>query len=340
MCGIVAVLSSSVPISENLLVHMRDQLIHRGPDSSGLWLDRERRIGLAHRRLSIIDVGPQSDQPFASHDGVFQLVFNGEIYNYIELRQQLARLGVRFETQSDTEVLLKALIEWGEAALPRLNGMFSFAFWDSTRKELLLARDRFGEKPLFIGRGSLNTVVVASEMKAILAHNLIPTTTSGCALKRYGAGLWREDDEETFFENIKRIPPAHLVVLDQYGREVRRRRYWTPDYSNVTELRDPNEVVEEFAFLFAKSVRLRMRSDVSIGSSLSGGLDSSVVVAELAGHRENRHFSQNTFTACFPDDPTLSEENDVSLVAASTGVKSHKIAPSPKTLMDESLKLL
>ncbi|MCA9728772.1 MAG: asparagine synthetase B, partial [Candidatus Eisenbacteria bacterium] len=219
MCGLVALLSPRVPIHEELLRAMRDRLVHRGPDSAGLWLRSDRRVGLAHRRLSIIDRSSSADQPMWSGDGELQIVYNGEIYNYVELRTELARLGHHFRTRSDTEVLLAAWQMWGESALPRLNGMFAFAIWDQPRRRLIVARDRFGEKPLFVGRGIHGVLAVASEMKALLAHPMIPQTVSRQSLERFGDGMWREDDSATFFHHIERLAPAHAVIFDEHGRE-------------------------------------------------------------------------------------------------------------------------
>ncbi len=335
MCGLVALISPGVPFSAELLSDMRDRLVHRGPDSAGLWMNADRRIGLAHRRLSIIDRSAQADQPMVSGDGRYQLVFNGEIYNYLELRSELARLGCAFKTQSDTEVLLAALSTWGEAALLRLNGMFAFALWDSETRLLTIARDRFGEKPLFIGRGRFGTVAMASEMKAILAHPHMSSAVDESSISDLGAGLWRESDERTFFANIKRIPPAHLMVFDSFGRERRRARFWTPDYTIINEKITPEEASEEFATHLRRSVRLRMRSDVAVGSSLSGGLDSSMIVAELAGQRATQPFEQNTFSACLLGDPTMSEEPDIDTVVGATGVRGFKTFPEPDGLMED-----
>jgi len=336
MCGLVALLSPAVPIEEVILRTMRDRLTHRGPDSAGLWLADHRRVGLAHRRLSIIDRSVSADQPMLSADGELRIVYNGEIYNYVELRSELARLGHPFRTRSDTEVLLAAWQVWGEASLQRLNGMFAFAIWDQARKQLIVARDRFGEKPLFIGRGRHGLLGVASEMKALLAHHLIMQTTDSTALTRYGEGLWREDDERTFFQYIERLPPAHAAVFDEQGRERKRWRYWTPDFGQIRLDLTPEEAVEEFDQLFTESVSMRLRSDVAVGSSLSGGLDSSTIVAEIARHRQEKNLPQNTFSACFPEDPTLSEEPDIDTVVEHTGVHSWRVTPSADLLASES----
>ncbi len=336
MCGIVALISPAVPIRRDLLDALRDRLRHRGPDNASSWLDASGRVGLGHRRLSIIDMSHAADQPMASSDGRYRIVFNGEIYNYIELRRELEAAGEAFRTHSDTEVLLTALARWGEGALNRLNGMFAFALWDERARRLLVARDRFGEKPLFIGRGRFGTTVFASEMKAILAHPLIGESSDGKALASYGAGSWYEDGDATFFESIRRIPPAHAAWFREDGTEERRWRYWTPDYDAIDDEIKPREAVERFAELLRRSVKTRLRADVPLGSSLSGGLDSSVVVGMLSEMRSESSFTQNTFSACFPSDPTISEHKEIAAVAAKTGVKSFLVAPDPLKLAEES----
>lgn len=335
MCGFVAILSPAVPVREDLLTVMRDRLIHRGPDNGANWLNPARRIALAHRRLSIIDTSHAADQPMSTEDGALRLIFNGEIYNYVELREELKNQGVTFRTQSDTEVLLAALRQWGEDALVRLNGMFAFALWDEQKKAMLVARDRFGEKPLFIGRGRFGLLIFASEMKAILTHPLMNCRRSEEALKRFGNGTWYEDDDLTFFEDIRRLPPAHAAWFNADGHEQRRWRYWTPDYSTVEDGIKPREAVVRFAELMQRSVRLRLRADVPVGSSLSGGLDSSVIVGLLALERRSSAFTQNTFSACFPSDPTISEHEQIAAVAAHANVNSFLVAPDPNNLEDE-----
>ncbi len=319
MCGFVGIISPALPVREDLLRAMRDRLLHRGPDNGANWFHAGSRIALAHRRLSIIDTSHAADQPMLTADGAMCIAFNGEIYNYIELREELTRLGHEFRTRSDTEVLLHALREWGEAALQRLNGMFAFALWDERSRRMLVARDRFGEKPLFVGRGQLNTLVFASEMKAILAHPLVSCAIDEKAMARFGGGSWYEDDGLTFFQDIERFPPAHAAWFREDGSEERRWRYWTPDYTAVNHDLGP-----------------RLRADVPVGSSLSGGLDSSVIVGCLAQERGQSSFTQNTFSAVFPDDPTMSEDKEVDAVVAHTGVNSYRVMPDPLRLMEES----
>ncbi len=189
----------------------------------------------------------------------------------LSFREELANIGVRFRTQSDTEVLLMALKQWGEKAINKLNGMFAFCYWNNRKKQMLVVRDRFGEKPLFIGRGRFGTLVIASEMKAILAHPLMEISACEQAITKYGMGAWYEDDTLTFFDNIERVPPAHATLFNYYGEALKQWRYWTPDYTNINHDITPREASERFLALIDESVRLRLRADVPVGSSLSGG---------------------------------------------------------------------
>lgn len=339
MCGFVALISPGLPIHMDLLTVMRDRLFHRGPDNGSNWIHARGRIALAHRRLSIIDTSHSANQPMSSQDGRVCLAFNGEIYNYLELQKELVALGHTFSTKSDTEVLLIALREWGEAAIPRLNGMFAFAFWDERSKRMLVARDRFGEKPLFIGKGSLNTTIFASEMKAILPHPLMQVSANNQAVSRFGSGRWMEDDDLTFFNDIYRFPPAHAAWYGGDGSQIAKWRYWTPDYTKINYDIKPREAVNTFSDLLEKSIKLRLRADVPLGSSLSGGLDSSAIVGRLAKIRTSSKFTQNTFSAVFPTDPTMSEDQEISDVIKFTGANSFLVSPDPKMLMEESARL-
>ena len=339
MCGFVALISPSIPIDRNLLNIMRDRLYHRGPDNGLTWVHDIHRVGLAHRRLSILDLSRDADQPMVSKDGNFRIVFNGEIYNYVELRSELASKGIKFRTTSDTEVLLEALIEWGEDALPKLNGMFAFTLWDEKRKQLLIARDRFGEKPVFIGRGLHGTTAIASEIKSILAHPTIPCQSSEEALNRYINGSWYEDDELTFFEGIERLPAAHATWINLHGETVKRWRYWTPNYSDINYDITLKDGADRFKDLFQRSIDMRLRSDVPVGSSLSGGIDSSAIVGFLSKQRNKNTFSQNTFSAVFPDDPAISEHDEISQVVTYSDVDSYTTIPQSKMLERESKRL-
>ncbi len=339
MCGFVALISPSVPIDKGLLNVMRDRLYHRGPDNGLTWVHDIHRIGLAHRRLSILDLSRDADQPMVSRDGNFQIVFNGEIYNYVELRSELESKGIQFRTNSDTEVLLESLIEWGEDALLKLNGMFAFTFWDEKRKQILVARDRFGEKPVFIGRGRHGTTAIASEIKSVLAHPMIPCQSSEEALTRYVNGSWYEDDELSFFEGVERLPAAHATWIDLHGETVERWRYWTPNYSEINHGITLKDGTDRFKELFQRSIDMRLRSDVPVGSSLSGGIDSSSIVGFLSEQRNKDTFSQNTFSAVFPDDPAISEHDEISQVVTYSEVESYTTIPQSAMLKRECKRL-
>jgi asparagine synthase (glutamine-hydrolysing) len=339
MCGFAALISPRIPISDDVLTAVRDRMIHRGPDAGVSWIHENRRLALAHRRLSIIDVSHEADQPMVSADGSLRIVFNGEIYNYVELRSELMAEGVSFRTKSDTEVLLNGFAKWGDEVLNRINGMFAFTIWDERRRQLFVARDRFGEKPLFIGRGQSQVVMLASEMKAILTHPLVRISPAAEAVRRFGGGVWYEDDALTFFDGIERFPPAHAAVFSIDGAELRRWRYWTPNYDNIDDDLSATDAVDKFRELLNHSARLRLRSDVPVGSSLSGGLDSSAVVGLVALERKRGAFTQNTFSACFDDDPSISEGPQIDEMVKHACVRSYRVIPSPDGLMAESQKL-
>lgn len=339
MCGILALISPSAAISSGVVDGIRDTLLHRGPDTGVTWIHPSRRLALAHRRLSIIDVSHEADQPMVSADGNLRIVFNGEIYNYRELRSELVAGGASFRTKSDTEVLLQGFAAWGDGVLNRINGMFAFAIWDERRRQLFVARDRFGEKPIFLGRGVDGILLVASEMKAILAHPLIRVSASSEAVNRFGRSTWYEDDELTFFEGIQRFPPAHAAVYGEDGQQLRQWRYWTPEYESINEDLTAAGAVEQFAQLLDGSTRARLNADVPVGSSLSGGLDSATIVGLVAAQRERSSFTQNTFSACFEDDPAISEGPQVDEMVRHAGVRSFRVMPTAVGLMAESQRV-
>lgn len=341
MCGFVAVIAPLDSLPRVVLDDMRDRLAHRGPDGARSWIGTTgvAAIGLGHRRLRIIDLSEAAAQPMDGPSGATRIVYNGEIYNYIELRRELEGLGVRFRTASDTEVLLAAYETWGVACLGRLNGMFAFALWDERTKSLFLARDRLGEKPLFYARLPNGGLAAASEMKALFAHPDIPARPDQDALSLYTAGLYYEDGEQTMFEGIERLAPAHALVVDADGTIVRKWRYWTPRYDEFEEYDDETGLAH-FRTLLDRSIELRLRSDVPVGTSLSGGLDSSYLVCKLAQFRgRSAVLSQNTFSSRFDHDPTLSEGPYIDLVTKTTGVNAFAVTPSPALLAEESALL-
>ena len=339
MCGIVALISPSAAIDPGVADSIRDTLVHRGPEVGLTWVHPSRHLALGHRRLSIIDVSQEADQPMVSADGNLRIIFNGEIYNYRELRSELVARGASFRTKSDTEVLLEGFAAWGDGVLNRINGMFAFAIWDERRRQLFVARDRFGEKPIFVGRGDDGILLIASEMKAILAHPLIRVSPSCEAVNRFGRATWYEDDELTFFDGIQRFPPAHAAVYGEDGQQLRKWRYWTPDYESINEDLTAAGAVEKFVQLLDGSTRARLNADVPVGSSLSGGLDSSTIVGLIAAQRERSAFTQNAFSATFDEDPAISEGPQIDEMVRHAGLRSFRVTPDAAGLMAESQKV-
>ncbi|HMJ01899.1 MAG TPA: asparagine synthase (glutamine-hydrolyzing), partial [Conexibacter sp.] len=328
VCGIGVMVGGGSP-DPTALRRMAAAMAHRGPDGEGIWHDE--RAGLAFRRLAIIDLDPRSDQPL--HLGPLHLVFNGEIYNYRELRDRLRELGHAFATEGDGEVLLHAWAEWGEGALQRLNGMFAFAVWDDASGTLVLATDRFGEKPAYWAEHE-GRLLLASDVRALLQVEPALRAPRTTALGPYLARGVLPPIDESFFAGVRRLPGAHLLRWRD-GR-VKTARWWQPRPVEVPARYE--EAVDEVRRLLSDAIRLRLRSDVAVGSSLSGGVDSSAIVglaAELAGdHR--RH----AFTARFPGFER-DEWAHASAVAHSAGVvEHHEVVPTADELLDDLEQLV
>lgn len=256
------------------LKRMTDSIVYRGPDAEGFYVDDCAALG--HRRLSIIDVS-SGHQPMAAAGGAVQIVFNGEIYDFDVLRSELQALGHVFRTRSDTEVILEAYLEWGEQCLSRLNGMFAFALWDARKRSLLLARDRVGKKPLYyFRRGS--TIGFASELKALQAGDLCSTQIDPVSLDCYFT-FGYVPGPRTIYRDVHKLPPASSLVVGESG--VRLNRYWQLSFAEPRQI-SMDEAVDELEPLLDAAVRGRMVSDVPLGAFLSGGLDSSLVVAAMS----------------------------------------------------------
>jgi len=270
MCGFTGWVDQH-PQTREVLEQMTEALLHRGPDASGIYC--KGPIGLGHRRLSIIDLAA-STQPMSSPDGRYVLAYNGELYNFQSLRTELQGLGVQFITNGDTEVLLQALIVWGEAAIARLEGMFAFAFWDARTETLLLARDPLGIKPLLFSVGA-GRILFASELKALLQHPACSREVNANAI-----GLYLECQyipaPATIFQHIEKLPPAH--VLRYKNGEVHRYCYWTPSYVPKFAGTEEDALVELEAHL-RRSVKSMLVADVPIGAFVSGGIDSSLIAS-------------------------------------------------------------
>ena len=292
MCGILGWLSEKKNKDYARFSSALDTLSHRGPDGRGIWQDQ--KILLGHRRLSIIDLTKNGHQPMIGKRTGSVLIFNGEIYNYKELGKELSELGYQFIGNSDTEVLLNSLIEWGPKAISKLNGMWSFAFWSPLSKKLILSRDRFGVKPLYL-INSKDKLAFASEPKALL--KLFPEYRSineNTLLDFLGNNLLYTKGE-SFYQGISVFPPAHYGIYDLNNKELKVTQYW--DYpKNINQNITEKEALEEFTKLFEDSVKLRLRSDVPVGVTLSGGLDSSSILTAAASKQKN---SINCYTSVY-----------------------------------------
>ena len=291
MCGISGFFHFDVnrPAKSDVLKKMTDVISYRGPDDEGFYL--KQNLALGHRRLSIIDLCT-GEQPMFSDDNKIALIFNGEIYNYIELREELIKLGNKFTTSSDTEVIINAYRTWGVDCQKHFNGMWAFALWDDSSQRLLLSRDRIGEKPLYYSKFD-DTFIFGSEIKTIIAYGTpekprVDMTELYLSLSFIPAPY-------TFFENIYQLMPGKYLLVDRSG--VKEESYWDlPDISEKDLIRDKNYIEKEFARLFDDAVRIRMRSDVDFGAFLSGGLDSSCVVSAMSNHTSK---TIQTFTMGF-----------------------------------------
>lgn len=285
MCGIAGIVSETGGSLERKLAPMIDAQAHRGPDDSGVWSDE--RCVLGHRRLSIIDLSEAGRQPMSNDDGDVQITFNGEIYNFQQLRRELEGLGYGFRTRTDTEAIIHAYERWGVDCLAKLRGMFAFAIWDRRLRRLFLARDRVGKKPLFYARFG-GRFLFASELQGILADPDVPRAVDPQAIDAY-LSYGYTPAPNTAFKGIFKLPPAHYLTLDvkQTGFERRVERYWSLDYEPKLRVSE-EEACEALREKMTEAVRLRMISDVPLGAFLSGGIDSSIVVglmAKLSGEK-------------------------------------------------------
>ncbi|MBN8543777.1 MAG: asparagine synthase (glutamine-hydrolyzing) [Alphaproteobacteria bacterium] len=340
MCGFVAVIGPGAPLPEALLSHMRDQLAHRGPDGAANWQGTHANgtVAMGFRRLAIIDTRQVADQPMVSADGRYTIVFNGEIYNYIELRDELIARGHAFQTRSDTEVLLCAYIEWGEEMIHRLNGMFAFMIWDQEHGEALIARDRFGEKPLYYAQLPDGKLVFASEIKAILAHPDMPMSYDKTLMGRVVDGHIIFGKEETLFQGVKQLRAAHMLRVGADGAIRATRRYWKPEYTQSLNDVPKSQLIEELRHHLERSLHMRMRSDVPVTACLSGGLDSSSIVGLLAGFPKGERI-ESAISVRFPDDPTIDEGSYIDQMLNATHLKGHAVTPTSNDLITDLRKL-
>jgi asparagine synthase (glutamine-hydrolysing) len=281
MCGIAGLVQlNGDAVSPAILQRMTDAIAHRGPDGEGHWIDGN--VGLGHRRLAIIDLSPLGHQPMITADHRYAFSYNGEIYNFRELRAELEVAGYNFRSKSDTEVMLYALAHWGPSALDRFNGMFAFALWDRKEHRLMLARDRYGIKPLYIARQGHN-FWFASEQKAILSDTRFRRSLDKPALLEYFT-FQNIFTDRTLLEDVQLLPPGHFMTIDlSTGTpDIQRTRYWDYRFREPERPADKREYVEELDRLFRQAVNRQLISDVELGAYLSGGMDSGSITAVAA----------------------------------------------------------
>ncbi len=320
MCGIAGIVNfDGAPVAEEILRTMTEAMAHRGPDGSGA--RTFGAVGLGHRRLSIIDVEGGA-QPMSNEDGSVWIVFNGEIYNHLELRGELEAKGHLFKTHCDTESIIHLYEELGSQCVKRLNGMFAFALLDLSKRKLLLARDRLGKKPLcyFVDGSSL---VFASELRALSLHPAAPREIDPQALHDY-LTLQYVPSPSTIYQGVKKLPPAHLLELNLATGRHRVERYWHCDYSRKGRIGFA-DAARELRGLVEDAVRRRLMSDVPLGAFLSGGLDSSIIVGVMAKLAD---MPVRTFTIGF-DDPAYDERPYAAAAAKAFGVEHHEKVVSP-----------
>lgn len=283
MCGFSGIYhyGTESPVEKNILEKMNDAIAHRGPDGFGYHLDG--RIGLGHRRLSIIDLA-EGDQPMYNHDGSVVIVFNGEIYNYRELRDQLVSAGYQFKTHSDTEVIIHLYEQKGIDCLADFNGMFCFALWDANQKRLFIARDRLGEKPFYYSKEN-GRLIFSSELKSLKKHPNVEPEINLEALEDFLCYGY-VPAPKSIYRNVHKLPAAHYLLVED--GEISTARYWSiPDGQSSTALSEP-EYFSQLKSLLDESVNIRLRSDVPVGAFLSGGIDSSLMVALCAQQAEQK----------------------------------------------------
>ncbi len=329
MCGIIGVASRTAVSERGWLALGRDVLRHRGPDDAGEWWSADACVGLGHRRLAIIDLSPAGHQPMQDAGGGLCIVFNGEIYNFADLRQELIAKGHAFRSHSDTEVILAAYREWGTDCLSRLNGMFAFALYDSRRRQLFIARDRAGEKPLFYAptHGALR---FASELKGLMADPALARRIDREALDCYLA-MGFVPGERSMLQGVKKLPPAHALVFDLNNGQTRLWRYWQlPELSASAAKGEGDEagLLDELENLLEDAVRRQLVADVPVGVLLSGGVDSSLVTAMAVRAAPK----VKTFTIRFPGFGQYDETEHARLIARHFGTEHVELVAAESTV--------
>lgn len=333
MCGIAAIISpTKIENPQQHLTAATASLIHRGPEQQQYWINHEETVGLGHSRLCIIDPEPRSNQPLRYLDR-YLIIYNGELYNYLELKKELEKKGLHFNTESDTEVIVASYHALKKDCLQTFDGMFAFAIWDEQEKVLFAARDRFGEKPFFFFYNE-KKFLIGSEIKALWALG-IPKHVNETMLYNYlsiGYTSNPFNPQETFYQEIQKLPAASILEYSLKTHKLVIEKYWDLEIIENKSI-TLQQATEQFVGLFKESIRKRLRSDVAIGTSLSGGLDSSSIVA-LCAQQASQQYTHKCFTASFPGfDKT--EDNYALLVAKQFGLQHHLISIDDEDLLKD-----
>ena len=329
MCGILGIASKTEKFEETTIIGLRDLMTHRGPDNGGIWLSDNKSIALAHRRLAIIDLNKESNQPFVDESTNNKIIFNGEIYNFLELRKDLEQLGYVFKTSSDTEVILLAYDAWGTECLERFIGMFAFCIFDVLRNQFFLARDRAGEKPLFYSLTD-NNFIFSSELKPILenGHRELNLDSLDCYLS-----FGYTQSNKSIISGVSKLPPAHAMIIDVETLEKKIWPYWQlPESNNSRNLIKEDILLDELEQLLGDAVEKQLISDVPVGVLLSGGVDSSLITAMAARAKEG----VKTFTISFNEFKEYDESGHARLIADEFGTEHIELSannPEPEILL-------
>jgi asparagine synthase (glutamine-hydrolysing) len=311
MCGIIGVISVRPVTNSAFLTAGREAMRHRGPDDAGEWWSQDNCVGLGHRRLSIVDLGPGGHQPMLNTNGKLSIVFNGEIYNYLDLKKELQAKGYTFSSNSDTEVILAAYLEWGTGCITHFNGMFAFSLYDSSKRKVFMARDRAGEKPFYykLSNGVLH---FASELKGLMADPSLERTIDREAMDCY-LSMGYVPGEICILKGVKKLPPAHALEFNLENGELKKWQYWhLPEVENYgTGKVNEVELLDELEALLQDAVGRQLIADVPVGVLLSGGVDSSLVTGMAVRAASN----VKTFTIRFPGFAKYDETEHARLIA-------------------------
>ncbi len=326
MCGIVGSVSTKPIANARWIADGRELLKHRGPDAFGEWISNDRKAIFQHQRLAIIDLSKKSNQPMVSEDKSKSIVFNGEIYNYLEIRKKLVAKGIKFRTKSDTEVIIKAYENWGYNCLNYLNGMFAFALYDKKEQNVFVARDRAGEKPLFYYHDKEN-LSFASELKGLFSNSSVSRSIDLSSLDLY-LHFGYIPGSKSIIRNIFKLPAAHALTFNLSNGNLRVWRYWSAPPLKLEETYTRGDLLENLEALLKNAVKIQLAADVPVGVLLSGGVDSSLITALASSFSTN----VKTFTIKMQGDSTLDESKHARLVADYFSTDHYELEAEPANI--------